>query len=541
HKLIREWVKYLPEVIDYLNNYPTRLIRAPGSSKWGLAPIKAIKLEKVESRPSTKYKRPVGKNEENKLKKGDNVRYLLANAEWEGGMENQKRATDPVWSPTLFKIRKIVVTKNEPILYYLEGDEFTPKRGFVKEELLYVNIDTLQYPPQSILEENTRSRSINFVRIINKMSKAVAYAERRGGECRGKTGQINAEDRSLYPTLFVNKFWYSCAGPIIWRCAVFDKRNLVQFEKFKKVMRGKQKPLYHSKLLRLILHECKISDRTLIKIACETSGLKCLILNGCNGFSYESTADSLKMWPNLKHLEFDFNNTKKGVSGKFIYIDDRILCGIAIRNLEYLSLGSSKLSDKSLSKIADSCPNLNYLSLGHNKHITDISMIDIAHSCPKLRYLSLWCCSITDETLKAVAYSCPGLQHLRLMSCGGISDVGVCAIATSCRNIIDFSFESCGVSDISVKKIAQSCPSIRSLNLDWCYITDESICEIARSCPRLEVLLLLNCFISDISIHEIIRSCKNLRSLDLKKCYSVTDEAIDALMTSNPRIDIREP
>ncbi|CAJ0627403.1 2352_t:CDS:2, partial [Entrophospora sp. SA101] len=184
HKLIREWVKYLPEVIDYLNNYPTRLIRAPGSSKWGLAPIKAIKLEKVESRPSTKYKRPVGKNEENKLKKGDNVRYLLANAEWEGGMENQKRATDPVWSPTLFKIRKIVVTKNEPILYYLEGDEFTPKRGFVKEELLYVNIDTLQYPPQSILEENTRSRSINFVRIINKMSKAVAYAERRGGECR---------------------------------------------------------------------------------------------------------------------------------------------------------------------------------------------------------------------------------------------------------------------------------------------------------------------------------------------------------------------
>ncbi|CAJ0838753.1 10176_t:CDS:2 [Entrophospora sp. SA101] len=480
HKLIREWVKYLPEVIDYLNNYPTRLIRAPGSSKWGLAPIKAIKLEKVESRPSTKYKRPVGKNEENKLKKGDNVRYLLANAEWEGGMENQKRATDPVWSPTLFKIRKIVVTKNEPILYYLEGDEFTPKRGFVKEELLYVNIDTLQYPPQSILEENTRSRSINFVRIINKMSKA-------------------------------------------------------------KVMRGKQKPLYHSKLLRLILHECKISDRTLIKIACETSGLKCLILNGCNGFSYESTADSLKMWPNLKHLEFDFNNTKKGVSGKFIYIDDRILCGIAIRNLEYLSLGSSKLSDKSLSKIADSCPNLNYLSLGHNKHITDISMIDIAHSCPKLRYLSLWCCSITDETLKAVAYSCPGLQHLRLMSCGGISDVGVCAIATSCRNIIDFSFESCGVSDISVKKIAQSCPSIRSLNLDWCYITDESICEIARSCPRLEVLLLLNCFISDISIHEIIRSCKNLRSLDLKKCYSVTDEAIDALMTSNPRIDIREP
>jgi len=81
----------------------------------------------VESRPSTKYKRPVG-NSETKLNKGDTVRYLLANAEWKGGMENQKRATDPIWSPTLFTIRKIIVSKNEPVLYYLDG-EYAPSRG----------------------------------------------------------------------------------------------------------------------------------------------------------------------------------------------------------------------------------------------------------------------------------------------------------------------------------------------------------------------------------------------------------------------------
>ena len=200
-KLIRAWVKYLPEVIDYLNNYPTRLIRAPGSSKWGLAPKIAIRLAKVESRPSTKYKRPIGKYEENKLKKGDTVRYLLADGEWEGspGLE-QKKATDPIWSPSLHKIRKIVVTKNEPVLYYLgdDNDEYPPKRGFVFEELMHVDLENLQYPPQSILEENTRSRSVNFVRIINKMAKAVAYAEKRGGKCLGKTGQINDFDVYLW-------------------------------------------------------------------------------------------------------------------------------------------------------------------------------------------------------------------------------------------------------------------------------------------------------------------------------------------------------
>ncbi|CAG8490122.1 39054_t:CDS:2 [Gigaspora margarita] len=286
-------------------------------------------------------------------------------------------------------------------------------------------------------------------------------------------------------------------------------------------MRGNQKPLFCSKLLRLVLHECKISDRTLIRIACETPRLEYLVLDECKGFSYESTADSLKMWPNLKHFKFDFNTIKKRFSGENIYIciDDKILCGIANQNLKYLSLGSSDISDNSLNKIADSCSNLEYLSLECDKNITNISMIKIAHSCPKLQYLSLLHCGITDETLKAIAYFCPELQHLRLISCEGISDMGVCVIATSCRNIIDLSLEGCAVSDISVKKIAQS----------------------SRSCPRLEVLLLLNCFITDISIHEIIRSCKNLRSLDLKKCDSVTDEAIDALMSSNPRINIREP
>ena len=190
----------MPEVIDYLNNYPTHLIRAPGSKKWRLAPIKAIKLEKVESRPSTKYKHPVGKYEENRLKKGDTVRYLLANAEWEGGMENQKRATDPTFSPSLHKIRKIVVTKNEPVLYYLgdDDDEYAPKRGFVREELLYVNIDTLQYPPQSILKENTRSRSVNIICVVNKIAKAQQYARKRGGECLGKTGHINGFDVYLW-------------------------------------------------------------------------------------------------------------------------------------------------------------------------------------------------------------------------------------------------------------------------------------------------------------------------------------------------------
>ena len=73
------------------------MIRAPGASRWGLSPKDAIKLERVESKSAITPKRPVGRKEI-RLKKGDVVRYLLANSEWEGSApsESVRRSTDPI-------------------------------------------------------------------------------------------------------------------------------------------------------------------------------------------------------------------------------------------------------------------------------------------------------------------------------------------------------------------------------------------------------------------------------------------------------------
>ena len=49
-----------------------------------MSPARAMTLEEVESKPSRKAKRAIGKDEEIKLQKGTAVRYLLKLGELKG-------------------------------------------------------------------------------------------------------------------------------------------------------------------------------------------------------------------------------------------------------------------------------------------------------------------------------------------------------------------------------------------------------------------------------------------------------------------------
>ena len=111
----------------------------------GKEPSSAIGLDK-ESIKGGSYKRPVGLDE-TRLPPGVLVRYLYAPGEDEGG--ERRRATDPIWSLSIYDLIRSVVSSDQPVLYYLS--EGAPKRGFVREELQVVPDDT-EPPPKSVLK-----------------------------------------------------------------------------------------------------------------------------------------------------------------------------------------------------------------------------------------------------------------------------------------------------------------------------------------------------------------------------------------------------
>src|SRR3954447_26571438 len=119
-----------------MNNNKTRLIR--------MSPARAMTLEEVKSKPSSKAKRAIGRHEEIKFKKGTAVRYLLKSGELKG--DHRHQATDSYWSLHVYKIKRVVIRRNSPqlVLYYLKDEPIestahlirqNPKRPFKFEEL----------------------------------------------------------------------------------------------------------------------------------------------------------------------------------------------------------------------------------------------------------------------------------------------------------------------------------------------------------------------------------------------------------------------
>ena len=131
-KVSSRWVKHLYALVDELNDTETEMI--------GMKPKDAIKLKEVPLVTEESY--PT----EEVLPEDGLYRYLLQPSEEHD--DQQRRATDRIWSKASYRLREIIENPGNRVMYYLaEG----PELAFVSEELMLI-LEVTELPPDYVQE-----------------------------------------------------------------------------------------------------------------------------------------------------------------------------------------------------------------------------------------------------------------------------------------------------------------------------------------------------------------------------------------------------
>ena len=131
-KVSSRWVKHLYGLVDELNDTTTEMI--------GMKPMDLIKLNEVPLVNRESYP-------PEEVLPGDGLyRYLLQSGEEHD--DQQRRATDRIWSKGTYRLREITENPGNHVMYYLLD---RPERDFVSDKLMLISEDT-ELPPNYIQE-----------------------------------------------------------------------------------------------------------------------------------------------------------------------------------------------------------------------------------------------------------------------------------------------------------------------------------------------------------------------------------------------------
>ena len=131
-KVSSRWVKHLYGLVDELNDTETEMI--------GMKPKNAIKLDEVPLVNRESY------SPEQVLPEDGLYQYLLRPGEEHD--DQRHRATDRIWSKASYRLREVVESPGNRVMYYLADG---PERAFVSEELMLIPEDTV-LPPDYVQE-----------------------------------------------------------------------------------------------------------------------------------------------------------------------------------------------------------------------------------------------------------------------------------------------------------------------------------------------------------------------------------------------------
>ena len=363
---------------------------------------------------------------------------------------------------------------------------------------------------------------------------------------------VSSNPVDLRNSLTVCKSWCLCGVELLWHRPSFHKISSL-FQMIHTIRRSDQTFPYAKFVRRLSLAGLAndLEDSLFSRLVACTR-LERLTLSGCELISDDAIAALLSQ---LKHLvAADFSEVKQ-------------------------------LTDNSVMKLAQNCPRLQGVNFTGCKQITSSSITAMAQNCHLLRRVKLSRCALVgDEGLVALAQNCPVLLEMDLIHCPLVTDNSVRELwknsfhmremrLAQCGQLTDLAFPAPnssmgGMSAANLIGMGSTALSpssalrqVSSLQQQQQYYRGSDSAPISRHASPITTSFRMEpdyhsrqhqsfsasddntARTSSMTTYEplhthlrCVRMFDHLRILDLTNCDTISDAAIDGIISNVPRL-----
>jgi len=172
-------------------------------------------------------------------------------------------------------------------------------------------------------------------------------------------------------------------------------------------------------------------------------------------------------------------------------------------------------TNRSISYVAERCPNLEVLCVKYCPKVTYDSMWDIALKCPKLKELDISCSyEISCECVKMLGTNCKNLEILKWSLLDPLEITELKHTRFVPRNYLEKpSIMTLG--NLQVSYIRRHMHQLRHLELRFSTLNDKGLANLCKACSKLEYLDLFGCKnLTSVGVTTHTSTLKNLKEVN---------------------------